>query len=66
MAKNDLKFIATTNFLEPDKDRVWLKVTNAVNKHWQKNNATKKSSTSLVTSKPLFSNDSYHPDTAAS
>jgi hypothetical protein len=41
--KNGIKFFATSDLLELSKDRVWLvKVTNAVNRHWQMNNASKK------------------------
>jgi hypothetical protein len=41
--KNGIKFFATAELLEQVKDRAWLvKVTNAVNQHWQKNNASKK------------------------
>ena len=42
-AANGIKFFATTELLELAKDKAWLvKVTNAVNQHWQKNNAAKK------------------------
>jgi hypothetical protein len=41
---NGIKFFATAELLELTKDKAWLvKVTNAVNHHWQKNNANKKS-----------------------
>jgi hypothetical protein len=41
--KNDIKFFATAELLELVKDQAWLvKVTNAVNRHWQKKNASKK------------------------
>jgi hypothetical protein len=41
--KNGIKFFATLQLLELVKDQAWLiKVTNAVNQHWQKNNASKK------------------------
>ena len=41
--KNGIKFFATAELLELAKDKAWLvKVTNAVNQHWQKNNAAKK------------------------
>ena len=47
--KNGIKFFATLELLELVKDRAWLiKVTNAVNQHWQRNNASKKSHCSLV------------------
>jgi len=40
---NGIKFFATSELLELRKDRAWLvKITNAVNQHWQKNNANKK------------------------
>jgi hypothetical protein len=42
-AANGIKFFATSELLELAKDRAWLvKVTNAINQHWQKNNASKK------------------------
>jgi hypothetical protein len=42
--KNGIKFFATAELLELAEDKAWLvKVTNAVNQHWQKNNASKKS-----------------------
>jgi len=42
-AQNGTKFFATSELLEQVKDRVWLvKVTNAVNQHWQRQNAAKK------------------------
>ena len=41
---NAIKFFATAELLELAKDKAWLvKVTNAVNQHWQRNNAAKKS-----------------------
>jgi hypothetical protein len=41
--KNGIKFFATAELLELVKDKAWLvKVTNAVNQHWQRNNANKK------------------------
>jgi hypothetical protein len=44
-AANGIKFFATAELLEQMKDRAWLvKVTNAVNQHWQRNNAAKKNS----------------------
>jgi hypothetical protein len=40
---NGIKFFATAELLEQVNDKAWLaKVTNAVNQHWQKNNASKK------------------------
>jgi hypothetical protein len=42
-AANGIKFFATAELMELSKDKTWLvKVTNAVNQHWQRNNATKK------------------------
>jgi hypothetical protein len=41
-AHNSSKFFATSELLELVKDRAWLvKVTNAVNQHWRKQNAAK-------------------------
>ena len=41
---NGIKFFATVDLLELTKDRAWLvKVTNAVNQHWHRQNARKKS-----------------------
>jgi hypothetical protein len=41
-APNGIKFFATAELLELTKDKAWLvKVTNAVNHHWQKNNANR-------------------------
>jgi hypothetical protein len=42
-AANGIKFLATAELLEQAKDKAWLvKVTNAVNHHWQKQNVRKK------------------------
>lgn len=42
-AANGIKFFATAELLELTKDKAWLvKVTNAVNHYWRKNNASKK------------------------
>ncbi len=42
-AANGIKFFATADLLEQMKDRAWLvKITNAVNQHWQRNNAAKR------------------------
>jgi hypothetical protein len=42
-AQNGIKFFATSELLELVKNRAWLvKVTNAVNQHWQRKNAAKK------------------------
>ena len=61
--KNGIKFFATAELLELVKDRAWLvKVTNAVNQPWQKNNASKKNSLANgALSKPLltFKQNSY-------
>jgi hypothetical protein len=41
---NGIKFFATADLVELTKDRAWLvRVTNAVNQHWHKQNARKKS-----------------------
>jgi hypothetical protein len=41
---NGIKFFATTDVLELTKDRGWLvKATTAINQHWHKKNATKRS-----------------------
>jgi hypothetical protein len=54
---NAIKFFATAELLELTKNKAWLvKVTNAVNLHWQKNNATKKNSPA---------NESFSPPRAA-
>jgi hypothetical protein len=40
---NGIKFFATADLLELAKDRAWLvKVTNAVNQHWHRQNSRKK------------------------
>jgi hypothetical protein len=40
---NSVKYFAASEVLEQAKDRTWLaKVTNALNQHWQKKNAAKK------------------------
>ena len=42
-APNSTKYFATAELLEIAKDRSWLvKVTTAINTHWQKQNARKK------------------------
>jgi hypothetical protein len=42
-AQNGIKFFATSELLEQIQDRAWLvKVTNAVNQHWHRQNARKK------------------------
>jgi len=41
---NSVKFFATLELLELVKDRTWLaKFTNALNQHWQRRNAAKRS-----------------------
>ena len=41
---NGTKYFATADLLETAKDRSWLvKMTTAINSHWQKQNARKKS-----------------------
>jgi hypothetical protein len=41
-AANGIKFFAASELLELVKDRAWLvKMTNAINQHWQKNNVRK-------------------------
>ena len=43
-AVNGIKFFAASELVELSKDRSWLvKMTNAINQHWQRNNASKKS-----------------------
>ena len=40
---NSVKYFAALEVIELGKDRTWLaKVTNALNQHWQKKNATKR------------------------
>jgi hypothetical protein len=42
-AQNSTKYFATVDVLETLKDRSWLtKITNAINHHWQRQNARKK------------------------
>ena len=42
-AQNSTKFFCTADILEAAKDRAWLvKMTAAINTHWQKQNARKK------------------------
>jgi hypothetical protein len=41
--ENGIKFFAVSELTELARDKMWLvKVTNAVNQHWQKHNASKK------------------------
>ena len=43
-AANAVKFFATADVLENAKDRAWLvRMTTAINQHWQRQNARKKS-----------------------
>jgi hypothetical protein len=42
-AQNSTKYFCTADILEAAKDRAWLvKMTTAINAHWQKQNAAKK------------------------
>ena len=42
-AQNSIKFFATADLLEIAKDRAWLvRMTVAINAHWQKQNASKR------------------------
>ena len=42
-AQNSTKYFCTADILEAAKDRAWLvKMTTAINAHWQKQNARKK------------------------
>jgi hypothetical protein len=55
---HSVKYFAALELLELVKDRTWLaKVTNALNQHWQKRNATKRNGlingNSLPVRKPL-------------
>lgn len=51
-SQNGIKFFATAEILESAKDKSWLtKVTNAINHHWQRQNARKKA---------CFARDSQH------
>ena len=46
---NGIKFFATADLVELIKDRSWLvKLTNAVNQHWHRQNARKKSRPACV------------------
>jgi len=48
-AANGSKYFAASELLELAKDKVWLvRVTNAVNHYWQRNNAAKKNLQALV------------------
>ena len=45
---NSVKYFAADDVLELAKDRTWLaKVTSAINQHWQKKNAAKRSGVGL-------------------
>jgi hypothetical protein len=51
---NSVKYFASVEVLELAKDRNWLaRMTNAVNQHWQKKNASKKNC-SAIGLQPLF------------
>src|SRR5215510_15977919 len=46
---NGIKFFCTSEVLELAKDRSWLvKVTNAVNQHWHRQNARRKTRPAIV------------------
>ncbi len=46
---NGIKFFGTADVLDLAKDRSWLvKVTNAVNQHWHRQNARRKARSSMV------------------
>jgi hypothetical protein len=46
---NGIKFFATSELLELAKDRAWLvKMTNAINQHWHRQNARKKNLLAVV------------------
>src|ERR1019366_7848705 len=50
---NSVKYFAALELLELMKDRAWLaKVTNALNQHWQKKNASKKNGHSMCFALP--------------
>jgi hypothetical protein len=50
-AANGIKFFAASELVELSKDRAWLvKMTNAINQHWQRNNASKKNCLSETSS----------------
>ena len=54
---NGVKFFGTTDLLELTRDRGWLvKVTNAVNQHWQRQNARRKGRPASI------SQDGHSPD----
>ena len=46
---NSVKHFAASELFEQMRDRTWLaKVTNALNRHWQKRNASKKNGESVL------------------
>jgi hypothetical protein len=46
---NGIKFFSTADLLELTKDRAWLvRVTNAVNQHWQSQNARRKGRSAMI------------------
>ena len=50
---NSVKFFAALEVLEPAKDRAWLfKLTNAVNRHWQKKKCRQEKRSSEWTGRP--------------
>jgi hypothetical protein len=52
---NSVKFFAASELLELIEDPTWLaKVTNALNQHWQRRNATKKNRPTVGLVKPPF------------
>jgi len=47
-SQNSAKYFCTADILEAAKDRAWLvKLTSAINNHWQKQNARKKNEITL-------------------
>ena len=53
--QNSVKFFAASEVLEQVKDRAWLaKVTNALNQHWQKKNASKKNGAPFSDVRPVL------------
>ena len=53
---NGIKFFGTADLVELTKDRAWLtKVTSAVNQHWHRQNARKKSRSESVAQSGRFS-----------
>ncbi|MEI7733498.1 MAG: hypothetical protein WCO56_28260 [Verrucomicrobiota bacterium] len=51
---NGIKFFGTSDVLELTKDRAWLvKVTNAVNQHWQRQNARRQGRSAIISQNGL-------------